>query len=67
MTAEQAMEQVWGILCPDCGPTDYEKIVEFVEFIRVNPHGAFAIAQIKAGASDDDMPQKTWRDKQPLL
>jgi hypothetical protein len=27
MTAEQAMREIWGALCPDCGPEDYDFIV----------------------------------------
>jgi hypothetical protein len=27
ISAEQAIEEIWSILCPDCGPQDYENIV----------------------------------------
>jgi hypothetical protein len=30
MTAEQAMEEIWGVVSPDCGPQDYEFIVRKV-------------------------------------
>lgn len=28
--AYEAMAEIWGIMCPDCGPTDYEYIVKEV-------------------------------------
>lgn len=31
MTAEEAMEELWGLLCPDAGPNDYQAIIEAVE------------------------------------
>jgi hypothetical protein len=27
MTAEQAMQEIWGAVCPDCGPENYDLIV----------------------------------------
>jgi hypothetical protein len=27
MTAEQAMQEIWGALCPDWGPENYDRIV----------------------------------------
>ena len=30
MTAEQAMEEVWSVARPDCGPQNYEFIVREV-------------------------------------
>lgn len=27
MTAEEAMAELWGAVCPDCGPEDYEGIL----------------------------------------
>jgi hypothetical protein len=30
MTAEQAMEEIWSVACPDCGPQDYKFIVREV-------------------------------------
>ena len=38
MTAEEAMERIWSILCPDCGPEDYENIVISVSN-AANPSG----------------------------
>lgn len=31
MTAEQAMAEIWGTVCPDCGPDDYTNIVKAVQ------------------------------------
>ena len=36
LTAEAAMEQIWSMLCPDCGPQDYDNIVIAV-WNAVNP------------------------------
>ncbi len=33
MTAEQAMRELWGLTCPDCGPEDYKAIAEHVKQI----------------------------------
>lgn len=38
ITAEQAMEEIWGLLCPDCGPEDYRYIVNEVLY-RINQAG----------------------------
>lgn len=27
---EQKFQEMWGIVCPDCGPEEYEKILEAV-------------------------------------
>lgn len=36
MTAEEAMAEIWGILCPDCGPGDYQAIVREVEKLHAS-------------------------------
>lgn len=30
MSAQEAMAEIWGTVCPDCGPEDNEAIVEHV-------------------------------------
>ena len=30
MTAEEGMAEIWGTLCPDCGPEDYLYITAYV-------------------------------------
>jgi hypothetical protein len=30
MTAEQAMEEIWGVVSPDCGPQNQEFIIREV-------------------------------------
>lgn len=33
MRAEEAMAEIWGVLCPDCGPNDYESIVKAIKHL----------------------------------
>lgn len=30
MTAEEAMAEIWGLTCPDCGPNQYALIVKHI-------------------------------------
>jgi hypothetical protein len=35
MTADEAMEEIWGVVSPDCGPQNYEFIIrEVAELAR---------------------------------
>lgn len=37
MTAQEAMHELWGTACPDCGPDDYAAIVKaIVPMLRGN-------------------------------
>lgn len=35
LAAADAMAEIWGMLCPDCGPEDYPAIVEAVRKLQV--------------------------------
>jgi len=41
MTAEQAMHEIWGLLCPDCGPDNYEFIAHEVARLRAQVDNAY--------------------------
>jgi hypothetical protein len=56
MTAEQAMAELWGTFCPDCGPQDYAGILAEVKLHA--PDGEPA----PAGAGGD-APEDTETDR----
>ena len=36
LTAQEAMQELWGRLCPDCGPEDYLYILAYVLVVMDN-------------------------------
>jgi len=41
MTAEEGMQEIWGALCPDCGPENYELIAHEVRKLRDQIENAY--------------------------
>lgn len=52
MTAEEAMHEAWGVLCPDCGPDDYAGILAGVkEIVRCHEAARQADSDVLAQLS----------------
>jgi hypothetical protein len=41
MTANEAMHEIWGTICPDCGPDNYEFIAAEVAKLRAQVDNAY--------------------------
>jgi hypothetical protein len=48
MTAEEAIREIHANLEAPCAPDDFDGIARWVQFLRMDPHGAYAIRRMRS-------------------
>jgi hypothetical protein len=56
MTTEEGMHEIWGVLCPDCGPENYEVIAREVGKLRDQVENAY-VDVVFDGAPGPELPR----------